>query len=176
MENFSLADLAWIVGGVVTFAAACFVMPPLFRYGPKIIVSLFHRYMTVDFDSIMSRIADLGGSGEMGSTSHGGSGGSGMVVPQHWHQAEPDFDTDSEAERESFVLRQLTRNELIVMLATQKKDNGGYLFSSNQIKDFVGGRAADVGQTIAAVRGKKEAPKPARSIRRISKDDWEPVR
>lgn len=46
----------------------------------------------------------------------------------------------------------LSKAELITLLAVQKKDDGAYLYSSNQITAFVGGTAADVKRLIAEIR------------------------
>ncbi len=161
-----LEDIVTIAVGLGVFVLLVLIMPPLLKYGPRVIVALFYRFIYVDFDALMSRLADMAGSGAAGTGSEAGSADSGIAVPLHRNQAEPDFDAESEPERESVVLRQLPRTELIVMLAIQNKDDGNYLFSANEIKQFVGGRAADVGEIIAGVRGKKQAEPPARSVQR----------
>lgn len=91
--------------------------------------------------------------------------GSGDPVRGQQHQAEPQEPGENEPGEKSFA-RQLAREELIVMLAVQRKDNGDYLFSANEITKFVGGAAAPVKNTIANVRGRKEVPPPAKSLTR----------
>lgn len=82
------------------------------------------------------------------------------------HQLNDDFDDENAAGREAIVLRQLTKTELIVMLAVQRKDDGSYLWSSNDIKKFVPGTDGPIGEIIANVRGKKETPPPPTSLHR----------
>lgn len=98
------------------------------------------------------------------------------LVRGHMHQVNDGFDTESASPDESFVLRQLPRTELIVMLAVQRKEDGSYLWSSNEIKKFVPGTDGPIGEIIATVRGKKPVEPPARSIRRGASGEWEPVR
>jgi hypothetical protein len=98
---------------------------------------------------------------ERRTSSSGGSAGSWDLVPGQQNHPEPLEPQDSEP-----FARQLAREELIIMLAVQRKDNGEYLFSANEITKFVGGAAAPVKNTIANVRGRKETPPPARSLTR----------
>lgn len=97
--------------------------------------------------------------------SNGGFSGSRDLVPGQQHQVEPQEPDENEPDEKAFA-RQLAREELIITLAVQRKDNGDYLFSANEITKFVGGAAAPVKNTIANVRGRKEAPPPPRSIAR----------
>lgn len=99
------------------------------------------------------------------TSSRSGSAGSWDLVPGQQHQAEPQEPGESEPDEKSFA-RQLAREELIITLAVQRKDNGDYLFSANDITKFVGGAAAPVKATIANVRGKRETPPASRSVQR----------
>lgn len=98
------------------------------------------------------------------SSGSGSTGSSDLVLAQQ-HQVEPVEPGKSEPGEKSFA-RQLAREELIITLAVQRKDNGDYLFSANQITAFVGGAAAPVKATIANVRGKKETSPPVKSLHR----------
>lgn len=102
---------------------------------------------------------------QFGPGSEGGSEGRTDLVRAQQNQLEPVEPAKNEpATEQSF--RQLGKEDLIVMLAIQTNDDGSYRFSANQITAFVGGTAAPIKETIAAVRGKKEAPKPTTSLRR----------
>ena len=103
--------------------------------------------------------------GRFGTSSNSGSTGSRDLVPGQQHQAEPQEPGEDEPTEKSFA-RQLAREELIITLAVQRKENGDYLFSANDITKFVGGAAAPIKNTIANVRGKREAPPASRSVQR----------
>lgn len=87
------------------------------------------------------------------TSSFSGSSGSEVVGLGQQNHAEPTEPQESEPR-----LRQLSKEDLIILLAVQRNDEGGYRYSSNQITAFVGGAAAPIKATIAAVRGKKETP------------------
>jgi hypothetical protein len=95
------------------------------------------------------------------TSANGDAAGSWDLVPGQQHQAAPGEPSD-----DAPFARQLAREELIIMLAVQRKDNGDYLFSANEITKFVGGANAPVKATIANVRGKKETPPPTKSLTR----------
>jgi hypothetical protein len=99
------------------------------------------------------------------TSSAGGSTGSRNLVPGQQNQLEPAEPEDREPDRESFA-RQLAKEELIILLAVQRNEDGGYLYSANQITSFVGGAAQPIKATIANVRGKKETPPPAKALHR----------
>lgn len=83
------------------------------------------------------------------------------------NQIEPTEPTQNEPATEPFSLRQLPRRDLIVLLAVQRKEDGGYSFSANQITAFIGGTAAPVKELIADVRsGRKEEVKQPGHIER----------
>jgi hypothetical protein len=176
MENFSLQDLGIIVGTVSLFAVACFVMPPLLKYGPRFFVSLFRRYLWVDWDGFMSRLADLNDASDACSGANGNVGDAAIVERGQQHQEASDVASENASERASIVLRQLPKVELITMLAVQRKDDGSYLWSSNDIKKFVPGADGPIGEVIATVRGKRTPDPPARSIRKSASGEWEPIR
>lgn len=120
--------------------------------------ALLRRYVAV-------RISDMS-SGEsvldrFGTGSHSGSTSSSDPVLGQQHHAEPQEPGESEP-----VIRQLDKEELIILLAVQRNADGGYLYSANQITTFVGGAAAPIKATIAGVRGKKETPAPPKSLYR----------
>lgn len=124
--------------------------------------AIVRRYIAV-------RIADMSSMepvlADDRTSSSDGSSGSRDLVPGQQHQAEPREPGDSEPDEKTFA-RQLAREELIITLAVQRKENGDYLFSANDITKFVGGAAANVKNTIANVRGRKEVPPPAKSLQR----------
>lgn len=82
------------------------------------------------------------------------------------HQVAADFDSENASDRESIILRQLARAELIAMLAVQRKDDGSYMWSSNEIKKFVPGSDGPIGEIVATIRGKKEGPPAGAPLRR----------
>jgi hypothetical protein len=98
-----------------------------------------------------------------GTSSDGGSASSRDLVPGHQHHAEPVELGDQEP---AAFARQLAKEELIILLAVQRNEDGGYRYSANQITAFVGGAAAPIKATIATVRGKKEQPPPGAPLRR----------
>lgn len=64
----------------------------------------------------------------------------------------------------------LNKTELITLLAVQKKPDGDYTYSANQIRNFVGGTAADVHALIAELRGtRKDEPKAHAKGERIAR-------
>lgn len=90
------------------------------------------------------------------------------------HQVEPEEPYQNEPGREpSSSLRNLSRLEEIVWLATLRNEDGNYRHSANEITKFVGGTAADVKATIAAVRAKSTpAPKPSSRLDRDPVNGW----
>lgn len=102
---------------------------------------------------------------QFGTSSPAGSRGFDDLVPRQQHHVELLEPQESEPAREPTV-RQLEKEELIILLAVQRNADGGYLFSANQITTFVGGAAAPIKQIIAGVRGKKEAPAQPKSLYR----------
>lgn len=83
-----------------------------------------------------------------------------MAVLVDTHQPELEEPDENEPAPEPVYLRQLPRVHLIVLLAVQRKEEGSYLFSANEITSFVGGTAAPVKKLIAEVRAEKqEEPK-----------------
>jgi hypothetical protein len=175
MENFGINQLLIIVGCVLAFAAACFVMPPLLKYGPRVIVSFFHRYVWVDFDTLMSRLADLADATDAHSGAFADATDAAIVARGHQHQVDNDRSTENALIEKPFELCQHPKEKVITMLAVQRKENGEYLWSSNEIKKFVPGSDGPIGEIIATVRGKKEAPAPTRSIRKNARGEWESV-
>lgn len=103
--------------------------------------------------------------GDFRTGSSGGFAGSGDPVPGQQHHVEPREPGENEPGREP-ALRQLGKEELIVLLAVQRNDEGGYRYSANQITSFVGGAAAPIKETIATVRGKKEMPRAGAPLKR----------
>ncbi len=79
-----------------------------------------------------------------------------MAVLADTHQAELEEPGENEPVAEPIHLRQLPRVHLIVLLAVQRKEEGGYLYSANEITSFVGGTAAPVKALIAEVRAEKQ--------------------
>lgn len=80
-----------------------------------------------------------------------------MAVSAETHHLELEEPLENKPALEPIRLRQLPRYDLIVLLAVQRKEEGGYLYSSNQITSFVGGTAAPVKALIAEVRAEKQA-------------------
>ncbi len=171
-----LEDIVVVVVGVVCFALVI-VCWPVLRYGvPALFAAIRARYLSIDFNEIMSRIADLGDAGDARSGANGDAGGAGTPMLPHRHQLNDDHGSENASAYASITLRQLPKVELITMLAVQRKDDGSYLWSSNEIKKFVPGADGPIGDVIATVRGKRTPDPPTRSIRRAASGDWEPVR
>lgn len=115
-------------------------------------------------------------AGEIRSGANADAGDADDLRRGHMHQVNGENDTENAAEDNPIHLRQLAKTDLIVMLAVQRKEDGSYLWSSNEIKKFVPGTDGPIGEIIATVRGKKPAEPPARSIRKSASGEWEPVR
>lgn len=145
-------------------------------YGTLDLWSVLRRYVAVRIADTMSTPADAGDAADNRSGALSAASAAGDLERGHMHQANDDLDTKNASPDESFILRQLPRTELIVMLAVQRKEDGSYLWSSNEIKKFVPGTDGPIGEIIATVRGKKLVEAPARSIRRNASGEWEPVR
>ena len=79
-----------------------------------------------------------------------------IAVLQPTPHVEPAEPAAIEPMPEPIRLRQLPRHDLIVLLAVQRKEDGDYLFSSNQITTFVGGTAATVKALVAEVRSENQ--------------------
>lgn len=133
--------------------------------------AVVRRYVIVRIADMSSDDLGEGAADAARSGAWGAAGDAAIVERAQQHQVNDDSDSENAAEQESFVLRQLARTELIVMLAIQRKEDGSYLWSSNDIKKFVPGADGPIGEAIATVRGKKETPPPARSIARPP-DGW----
>lgn len=123
---------------------------------------------TVDLWAVVRRYVALQVGDELvrtsfGTGSEGGSIGSGDLVRGQQNHLEPIEPSDGEPPP---ITRQLGKEELIVLLAVQRNDDGGYLWSANQITSFVGGTAAPIKATIATVRGTKDAPRPGSPLKR----------
>lgn len=89
-----------------------------------------------------------------------------IAVLADTHQPEPVEPSVIEPASEPIRLRQLPRHDLIVLLAVQRKEDGEYLFSANQITTFVGGTAANVKTLIAEVRAEKQEQRPPGRLER----------
>ena len=151
---------ARVIGlGSLTLLIVFLTVGAIYASGSLDIWGIVRRY-------VMVKIADAElVLDDMRTSSNGGSSGSGDLVPGQQHHAEPGEPGDLEPDEKSFA-RQLEREELIIMLAVQRRPNGDYLYSANDITKFVGGAAASVKNTIANVRGRKETPPPAKSLSR----------
>lgn len=90
------------------------------------------------------------------TSSHVNRPSSALAVRPHTHHVEPSEPVQNEPGREPDSLRNLSRLEEIVWLATLRNDDGNYRHSANEITKFIGGTAADVKATIATVRNKKD--------------------
>lgn len=150
-------DDVLIVGtGTLVLLGVFLVAGMLMRGGIPDVWGVVRRYVAVkiaDADDI--RIGATGDATEAG-----------VVVRGQQHQAAAEFDSENASEREALTLRQLAKTELIVLLAVQRKDDGGYVWSSNEIKKFVPGADGPIGEVIATVRGKKETPPAGAPLRR----------
>lgn len=162
MADLTLQDLAWIVGVVLAFAAVGWAWHVAREAGVSPWAALT-RYVAVRIEQHRELVLEA-----ERTSADAGSASSPDPVPGHTYQLEPQEPTNSEPARDS-IFRQHAREDVIVMLAMQRNADGGYLWSANQITGFVGGTAAPVKATIAAVRGKKETPPPAQSLQRPAK-------
>jgi hypothetical protein len=170
MENFSLQDLGIIVGSVVAFLAVCIIMPPLLKYGPRFFVSLFHRYLWVDWDGFMSRLADM--DKEPAESDWNGAGSNGTVLP-HQNQENQNRNANFETIKNYFTQHNLSDEQCIIILALMRRMSGDDLLSANKIRDVVGGADAVVKAQVSALRPKKIPAKPPalRGIQR-PKEGW----
>lgn len=165
---------AWYAGiGLAVVATLYFVLSHRSEdYGPtllaRMIAAFSGRY-------IMSRDRDSSGADGSSTGAWGGAADAGDLVRGQQHQVNDSFDDENALEREPLVLRQLPKTDLIVLLAVQRKDDGSYLWSANDITKFYPGADAPIKNIIATVRGKKTAEPAARSIRKGANGDWEPV-
>ena len=83
------------------------------------------------------------------------------------HQSEPGEPGENEPPCEPARLYRLSRQDEIIILATQRDENGAYRHSANDITKFMGGTAADVKDLIRAVRDPNPTPDPpAQSVKR----------
>lgn len=145
-----------IVGAGTLVLFALFVGISFAReYGALNLWAVLRRYVAVQISE-----AD-----DARSAAQGAASDAAIVERPQTHQVNDGFD-DETASPQSLVLRQLPRTELIVMLAVQRKDDGSYLWSSNEIKKFVPGTDGSIGEIIATVRGKKPVEPPPANVRR----------
>lgn len=96
-----------------------------------------------------------------------------LPVLPHLHQVELGEPAKNEPPEEPptpTVNEHMNRAEIIALLAVQKKADGAYVYSSNQITAFVGGTAAEVKKQIAELRDQPKSTEPApergKSLRR----------
>ena len=131
------------------------------------------HYVIVRITSSDDRTGD---AAEARTGADGDAGDAAILVRGQQHQVNDEVDDENASAPASLVLRQLPKTELIILLAVQRKDDGSYLWSANDIKKFIPGADGPIGEVIATVRGKKPAEPAARSIRKNANGDWEPVR
>lgn len=68
--------------------------------------------------------------------------------------------SEAESTPEVAISARLEKRELITLLAVQKNADGGYTYSANKIRDFVGGTASEVYALIREIRGEDKAATP----------------
>lgn len=79
------------------------------------------------------------------------------------HQESENADSQVELQHDIIhmaISRRMPRNEQIVLLAVQLRDDDSFLYSRNQIASFVGGTRGDVLRLIGEARGDIPQPKP----------------
>lgn len=136
-------------------------------YGVPFLGAIRRRYFSIEWRDVMSRVADEDGDADdIRSGAWGDADDACDLLRGHTHQVNDENETETAADREPLILRQLSKTDLIVMLAVQRKDDGSYLWSSNDIKKFVPGTDGPIGEIIATVRGRKEAPAPGAPLKR----------
>lgn len=116
---------------------------------------------------------ELLGVGMLPITERGGGSGAGFdraVLPQQ-NQVKPELVLNFDAVIGFIAKHNMSDEEAIKYLAVARRLNGDHLLSANKIRDVVGGSDAVVKLQVAALRPKKEQPKPATSIRRPA-DGW----
>jgi hypothetical protein len=169
-------DVKVIGIGSLTLLIVFLTVGAIYASGTFDIWGIVRRYLVVKIADMSSGEAGTNDAVDNRSGARGAASDAGNLMRRHTHQVNDENDIENASPAESLVLRQLPRTELIVMLAVQRKDDGSYLWSSNEIKKFVPGTDGPIGEIIATVRGKKPADPPARSIRKGINGEWEPVR
>lgn len=172
----TIDDALVIVIGSVALLIIFVTVRLIYAHGTLDIWGVIRRYVAVRIVDMSSDDFAESAAGDNRSGAWGAAGDAADLRRGHTHQVNDGIDTENAADQESFLLRQLPKTELIVMLAVQRKEDGSYLWSSNDIKKFVPGTDGPIGEIISTVRGKKPAEPPARSIRRGAGGEWEPVR
>lgn len=135
--------------------------PVLWSFAVPLGRALWRRYFLFEWPSLLSTLADEDGSQPVRSPAEPAEP---AAVRAHQNQLEPAEPDQIEPEREPSevtINNRMGRTELIALLAVQRKDDGGYVFSSNQITAFVGGTAAEVKAQIAAIRNPPKPETPA---------------
>jgi hypothetical protein len=145
MQDVTMNDLLVVGGGTVALLLIFLAASYLMQGGTLDVWGLVRRYVVIHL------IDEPGRAGERTGLMSGSPSSSDPVRGQQ-NQAEP----REPLEREP-LLRQLDKEDLIVLLAVQRNDEGGYRYSANQITAFVGGTAAPIKATIATVRGTPKA-------------------
>lgn len=149
-------DLLVIVIGSVALLVIFLVVQAIFVARTVDLWGVVRRYVAL-------RVGDELVRAQIGTGSIGGSAGSGDPVRGQQNHLEPVEPGNDEPPP---ITRQLGKEEMIVLLAVQRNDDGGYLWSANDITKFVGGTAAPIKATIATVRGTKDMPKPGAPLKR----------
>lgn len=145
------------VGGGSFFLLIVFLAAGYFMHGGTLdLWAVVRRYVALQIGDELVRTS-------LGTGSDAGSAGAGDPARGQQHQLEPVEPGENEPPP---ITRQLGKEEMIVLLAVQRNDDGGYKWSANKIAAFVGGTEAPVKATIATVRGTKDAPKPGAPLKR----------
>jgi len=171
MQNLSLGDLGWTFGTLIIFVLVRVFWPRPWSDLLVLARALWYRYVG-DWSVLMERVADVGVNDYQDDDTpedrvmsrtqsavppaelvrpdlvlpdmYQVRGGSGVAFVNR-----PDL-------QRNIISRRMVRTDLVTLLAVQRNERGGYLWSKNQIAAFIGGTRADTLKLIGEARGDVE--------------------
>ncbi len=164
-----LAFVCWLIGvrWVRAWATWVALSLKLDTFGGH--TAAIARFLLPACDVLMSSGEVVQGGSRTSSID--GSIGSSDAVLADAHQVNGPEPIEIEPASELGSLRNMSRKDLVILLAVQRNSDDSYRWSANDITKFVGGTAADVKAVIAAVRGPKSVPTTPASVPR-PKGGW----
>lgn len=156
MQDFSLETLGIIVGSVLAFLAACILMPPLLKYGPRVGRTIldfthdaFFYFFVFKWERNMSSHETEPPNDELVQSAD--LGGASAAALQRQHQVN-DVSHQSGASERALPSLHMAREEEIAWLAGMKQEDGTYRHSANKIAALMGGTESVVKAQVAAIR------------------------
>jgi hypothetical protein len=170
-----LEDLATIIITMAELAIALVVSAAIYAAWPRpwsdlalIGRALWHRYVG-DWPSLVERIADMSNDDDAVPVNE--LVRADRVLPDTYQVR--DASVGAIANRpdpaRDIISRRMPRTDLITLLAVQRNESGGYLWSKNQIAAFIGGTRADTLKLIGEARGEHQGPPQYRPLDQDSK-------